>query len=361
MRALNVHYPLPQTAAAPRDNPQSIEKVELGRLLFYDPILSGDLDVACATCHHPNNGYAEYRDLSIGVNGSGFGINRTFNSPNTIPFVKRNAHTILNTAFNGLNITNNYDPENAPMFWDNRVKSLEAQAIEPILAFEEMRGTKYDEEEIIIEVISRLKKNKTYATIFKQVFRDEESITRENIGKALAAFERTLVTTNSRFDQFMRGDKDAISLSEKEGFEIFKEVGCGNCHNGAMFSDFKSHVLGVPENLKLSEFDKGIEERYAFRTPSLRNLRFTAPYMHNGIFNTLEEVLEFYEDIADGKERHEEIKASHYDEFVNELQLTSREINPIISFLNCLNDDDFDKKIPESVPSGLPVGGDIGR
>lgn len=146
---LNKFSALPQNVKTPVDNTTSTEKVELGRLLFYDPILSGDKDVACATCHHPKSGYAEYRDLSIGVNGKGLGAKRHFKQPNTIPFVKRNAHTVLNTAFNGIGTASSYNPSKAPMFWDLRVESLESQAIEPILAFEEMRGTHFSESQII--------------------------------------------------------------------------------------------------------------------------------------------------------------------------------------------------------------------
>ena len=147
---------LPLEFKTPADNPISEQKIELGRMLFFDPILSGNKDVACATCHHPSNGYAELRDVSIGVNGKGLSLNRAFNEPNTIPLGKRNAHTILNTAFNGMNTANKYVPEEAPMFWDNRIKSLEGQALEPIKSFDEMRGTRYEEDEILDEVVARL-------------------------------------------------------------------------------------------------------------------------------------------------------------------------------------------------------------
>ncbi|GAB5552536.1 MAG: cytochrome c peroxidase [Saprospiraceae bacterium] len=359
LNPLTTHAALPKTVIDPRDNISTDEKVELGRLLFYDPILSGDKDVACATCHHPDNGYAEYRDLSIGVNGTGLGFSRTFKQPNTIPFVKRNAHTILNTAFNGIKTTGSYHPDQAPMFWDLRVNSLEKQAIEPILAFEEMRGTHFSEAEIIDVVVNRLKRIPAYVALFESVFEEPESITEDNIAKAIAAFERTLVTTETRFDQYMRGDKKAISISEREGFLLFKKVGCGNCHNGPMFSDYLPHVIGVPTNDKLLEFDKGIEDQYAFRTASLRNLRFTAPYMHNGRFNSLREVLEFYEDISNGKNIHVDLERQQLDTLIQQIDMSVKEIGPIISFLNTLNDTNFDKAIPESVPSGLSVGGDI--
>ena len=286
---------LPETVKAPQNNLPSEEKELLGKLLFFDPILSGGKDVACATCHHPENGYAEFRDLSIGPNASGLGSKRKFNRENDIPFVKRNSQTVINSAFNGIDTYKRYDPENAPMFWDDRAKSLEKQALEPIKAFEEMRGHGFAENEILEIVVERLKNIPEYQKLFEAAFQEEGAVTVENLGKAIASFERTLVTNNSRFDRYMRGEQDAILLSEKEGFELFKSVGCVNCHNGPMFSDYKPHVLGVPQNRKLPVPDAGIQDSFQFRTPTLRNLRFTAPYMHNGSFSNLKEVLEFYE------------------------------------------------------------------
>ena len=140
---------------------------------------------------------------------------------------------------------------------------------------------------------------------------------------------------------------------------MFKKVGCVNCHNGPMFTDYKMHVLGIPENMKLSVPDSGFEGRYAFRTASLRNLRFTAPYMHNGSMTSLLKVLEFYEDISFGKSRNPLVPKDQFDPLIKELNLSVKEMRPIISFLNTLNDAGFDKEIPNTVPSGLSVGGDI--
>lgn len=359
LAALNRNSALPQDIISPANNPTTPEKIVLGKLLFFDPILSGNKDVACATCHHPETGYAELLDLSIGVNGTGLSSKRVFNSPNNIPFVKRNAHTVINTAFNGIDINNNYSPEEAPMFWDNRVKSLENQALEPIKAMEEMRGRKIAEEDILNEVVDRLNEIPEYRRLFKVAFNEDPVINSSNIGKAIAAFERTIVTNNSRFDQYMRGDKNAISISERNGFDMFKKVGCVNCHNGPMFTDYKMHVLGIPENMKLSVPDSGFEGRYAFRTASLRNLRFTAPYMHNGSMTSLLKVLEFYEDISFGKSRNPLVPKDQFDPLIKELNLSVKEMRPIISFLNTLNDNGFDKEIPNTVPSGLSVGGNI--
>jgi cytochrome c peroxidase len=350
---------LPLKIKSPLNNQQSKEKINLGRLLFFDPILSGDKDVACATCHHPDNGYAEFRDISIGVNGKGFGISRKFNKPNAIPFVKRNAHTVLNTAFNGINPSNHYNPEKSPMFWDLRVNSLEAQAIEPIKALEEMRGLNFTESEILNEVVLRLGEIPEYEKLFRNTFNESEPISIENIGKAIAAYERTLVTNNSRFDKYMRGETNAISLGEKEGFEVFKKVGCANCHNGPMFSDYKTHTLSVPENDKLTKVDDGFEQQFGFRTPSLRNLRFTAPYMHNGTLANLTEVLEFYEDLSFNKSRNSAIATNTIDTLAKKLTIRVKDMSSIISFLNTLNDEDFDKSIPEKLPSELQVGGNI--
>ncbi len=350
---------LPSEVEAPPDNPTTSAKVNLGRLLFFDPILSGNQDVACATCHHPNSGYAETLEISIGVNGHGFGTSRAFKQPNDIPFTKRNSPTVLNTAYNGMDIYQDYLPEQAPMFWDLRKNSLELQALEPIKALEEMRGRNYTAEEILDVVIGRLQANDEYRSLFASVFPGDNPINETNLAKAIASYERTLVANNARFDQYMRGDKDALSISEIEGFEAFKEAGCGNCHNGPMFSDYKVHVLGAPPSTKLSQLDSGFQRTFAFRTPTLRNLRFTFPYMHNGTITSLKKVLEFYEDLSNGKSRHESVEKEALDPLLDELDVDVGNMDQIVNFLHCLNDENFDKEIPESVPSGLPVGGNI--
>lgn len=350
---------LPAAVKHPSDNAPNPAKVELGRLLFFDPILSGNKDVACATCHHPTHGFAENLDISIGVNGHGLGSQRAFNTPNDIPFTRRNSPTVINTAFNGITPTGSYVPAAAPMFWDLRAAGLEAQALAPIKSLEEMRGREYTEKEILPVVISRLRAIPAYREHFRRAFGQAAQIDSLNLARAIACYERTLLTNHSRFDQYMRGDQTAISLSEKEGFEQFIRSGCGNCHNGPMFSDFQPHILGVPTTSKLEIPDRGMDSVFAFRTPSLRNLRFTAPYMHNGSLESLQRVLEFYEDIADGKARNPHVPVEQIDPLIPFLDLRVKDMSSIISFLNTLNDDRFDRSEPESVPSGLPVGGNI--
>jgi len=346
---------LPNLPIHPSDNPYSLEKVKLGKNLFWDPILSGNKDVACVTCHHPENGYAENLELSIGVGG--VGLSR-FRQNGTL--VKRNAHTVLNTAYNGIDASGTYFAETAPMFWDNRNNSLEEQAIQPILSEEEMRGTMITVGAIIDTIIIRLNNIPYYKNQFETVF-GSEGITEENIGKAIATFERTLTANNSRFDKFANGDKNALSSLELRGMMNFTEAGCANCHNGPMFSDYKLHVLAVPENDKLLTPDNG-NGKFAFRTPTLRNLELTAPYMHNGVFGTLEEVLNFYENFEGGEgesNQNPQVLESELDKKLLNLQVDDNKIASIIAFLNTLNDNNFDSEVPSEVPSGLNPGGNI--
>lgn len=351
---------LPRQVVDPADNPTTTRKVELGRLLFYDPILSGSKDVSCATCHQPEFNYAEFLETSIGVNGVGSGSKRHFLSPNNIPFVRRNSQSILNTAFNGIRNGETYQPESAPMFWDNRAKSLEEQALIPIVTLEEMRGRSLAEESILDEIIERIKNIQEYQSLFSEAFPGEKDpIQAGTVAKAIAAYERTLIATNSRFDQYMRGDSSALSTSEKEGLALFLKTGCARCHSGPMLSDFKLHTLGVPDSQNRKEPDAGPNNSFAFRTPTLRNLRYTAPYMHSGKFNTLEQVLEFYEDISGGKISNPNVSARQMDPLATQMNVNFRDISRIVEFLNTLNDDNFDKTVPERVPSGLPVKGNV--
>ena len=347
---------LPHYVNAPANNPLTADKTALGRLLFWDPILSGNKDVACASCHHPQFGYAEGRDLSIGVNGVGLGGSRRFATPNAIPFVKRNSQTILNVGFNGLDRAGQYNPAAAPMFWDMRVTSLETQALEPIKAFEEMRGDAYAEDKALDEIMARLNAIPEYRALFAKAFAGETAVSPANLGKALASFERSLLANNSPFDHYMNGDSKAMTAIQIEGMRQFQRIGCANCHNGPMFSDYRPHVLGVPDNGKLAESDRGIkDEPYAFRTASLRNLAYTAPYMHSGAFQTLEEVLKFY----DRAPKNPHVDRRQVDRRVRRLRDPDDEADVLIAFLGALNDDSFDKTIPSRVPSGLTPGGRI--
>jgi cytochrome c peroxidase len=350
---------LPLEAKAPADNSTTPEKIELGRLLFWDPILAGNKDVACASCHHPEFGYAENLDISTGVNGKGFGQKRVFMEPNEIPFTKRNAQGLLNVAFNGIDMNGQYDPATAPMFWDLRSKGLEDQSLHPIRQMEEMRGLKIEEQAVIDVVIARLKGISAYRQKFSEAFDQPDAVNETNLARALASLERSLLANHSRFDQYMRGDKKALSSSEIEGMKLFIKTGCARCHNGPMLSDFKTHVLGVKMNEKLSRIDSGFQQSFAFRTPTLRNLRFTMPFMHSGSIQTLENVMTFYEDLQGHDLPNKLVSKDSLDPLAKQLNVEFRDISRIVEFLNTLNDPDYDKTIPSSVPSGLPVGGNI--
>jgi cytochrome c peroxidase len=266
---------LPLASPAPADNPTTPTRVLLGRLLFWDPILSGPRDVACATCHHPEFGYADGIDLSIGANGSGLGPARAFVAGQLPRLVKRNSQTVLNVAFNGLTQATEAMPTKAPMFWDLRARSLEAQALHPRKVLEEMRGDAVSEDQAVVTAVARLRAIPEYRRLFSRAFGGDSPVTETNLGRALAAFQRTLLAVNSPFDRYVRGEAAALTPEQLRGLERFQSAGCVNCHSGPMFSDFAAHVLGVPDNAKLPQPDTGVNKTYAFRTPSLRNLGAT--------------------------------------------------------------------------------------
>ncbi len=374
---------LPIVAEAPEDNPTTADKIALGRLLFWDPILSGHRDVACATCHHPDFGYAEPLDVSIGAHGQGLGTARTFASGQPARFVKRNSQTLLNTAFNGITVAGSYEPATAPMFWDVRTRGLEAQALEPIKAQHEMRGTAYTEAKALATVVSRVAGIAEYQSLFAQAFGAPRAVLAENIGRALAAFQRSLLANNAPFDRYMRGDSTAMTAAQIRGMNAFQAVGCINCHSGPMFSDYQPHTLGVPENPKLSVPDSGVKAAFAFRTASLRNLAFSAPYMHNGTIATLPQVVQFYTRGGRGGRgrggggapngtgprgggrggftQNPHVSRAQLDPLLLQLRLRGGRQSDLLAFLDALNDREFDRTVPARVPSGLTVGGTISR
>lgn len=181
---------LPEFVINPIDNPTTPEKVELGKKLFQDPVLSGNFDVSCATCHHPDKGWGDNLARSIGVGGTGLGELRTGGE-----IVDRNANTIINSAFNGIDVNGNYDPSNTVMFWDNRALSLEEQSLIPIKSMPEMRGNAYSEEDAISVVSQRLENIPEYVNMFNNAFGTTTIIDGDKISKAIAAYERTIITT----------------------------------------------------------------------------------------------------------------------------------------------------------------------
>lgn len=334
---------LPITAALPMD---AVQIVELGRMLFFDPILSATRDVACASCHHPDHGWADGRATPLGVHAQGLGPERRQVIDGGFPPLLRNTPTILNAAFNGLQLHQKYEPALAPMFWDNRVQGLETQALVPIRTREEMRGDACSEKLALSEMTNRL------ARIPEYVARFEGAITPRKVAEAIAAYERTLITPDTPFDRFMRGDARAMNKAQIDGMEVFRRAGCALCHHGPMFSDFKLHAVGVTDSSS---------SRTEFRTPSLRNLKYTAPYMHHGGEPSLEGVLIFYDrlmdHVAEALDGGDTSTLPPLDPLLRHLNMQPEDHAPIAAFLEALNTDSYDRQVPDRVPSGLPVPG----
>ena len=373
----------------PPDNQPLRERILLGRLLFFDPILSGEKDVACGTCHHPDFAFADGRQFGAGVSGVGLGPDRVLSvsavTGDPIPAEARSTPTIFNTAFAA---DGEGQPSHlAPMFWDGRAVGLEGQATMPVPSRTEMRGDAFagsDEEAAAVtldSIIARLRGIPEYVAQFRSAFPDEAAqtvgdaavIDNSTLARAIAAYERELVTRNAPFDRFVAGDDGALTAQQREGLEsFFTTAKCFICHRGPMFSNFQFMVTGVPRagpgGSVLPGDDTGREEhtgrpsdRYRFRVPTLRNVALTAPYMHDGVFATLDEVLRFY---SEGTPRHDRVTNDDLEVVMQQpLGLTQSEVASIIAFLESLTDagtqlDPLLLSVPTTVPSGLtPVFG----
>lgn len=302
--------PLPRAVPAPKDNPTTPAKVELGKKLFFDPRLSGDNKMSCVTCHIPEKAYGDGLALSPGADGKP---------------LARNTQTCLNVGF-----FNRF-------FWDGRAGNLEEQALGPIQSSVEMNQN-LDELEAELAVIPG------YVTEFKNVFGTKPN--RDGIAKALAAFQRTLVTEPSPFDRYLAGDKDALSDDAKKGLDLFQgEAGCIRCHHGPLLSDGKYYRIGVLSKDEGRAVVTGKkEDRYRFRTPTLRNISQTGPYMHNGSLKTLDDVVTFY---------YRGIPAKDRDDFQLDVEALSgqsfSEISLIVEFLKSLTG-----KMPTGEPPKIP-------
>jgi len=282
--------PLPPPPSPP-DNPTTPEKAELGKKLFFDRRLSGDGTMSCATCHDPESGFADALPISLSY-------------PTTRNW--RNSPGLVNSAYR------------KTLFHDGRAGSLEEQALFPMMSpFEMNRNLDYLEE--------ALKTVPAYVDAFQAVFGGE--ITRQRVAMAIAAFERTLVSSDTPLDRFLRGDKAAFTAAQRAGYDLFVgKAGCSSCHNGPNLEDGKFHRLGVPEDPKAEDdprvlatarfvgkvsgfpdyrslredpgrflVTKNPADRKAFATPPLREVAATSPYMHNGALRTLEEVIDFHD------------------------------------------------------------------
>ncbi|WP_404377949.1 cytochrome-c peroxidase [Vreelandella aquamarina] len=252
--------PLPHLPPLPADNSQTDEKVELGNMLFFEPRISSSGVISCATCHNPALGWSDRIPRAVGHNGQ---------------VGERNTPTVLNSGF--------LDAQ----FWDGREPDLEGQALGPIQADVEMAMQ-------LDHALERLAEFDLYQNKFSAAYPDQEDpISADNLAKALAAFQRTLNTPDAPFDRYLRGDMDAISEQAKNGMVAFVDNGCIACHRGPNFTDSQFHAIQVPGSKDLGRYVVTGEEsdKYRFRTPSLRNVAVTYPYMNNGATPTLEEAV----------------------------------------------------------------------
>lgn len=331
----------------PADNPMTPEKIELGKKLFFDPILSGNYAMPCSACHLPEAGWAVQDKISFGY-------------PGTTHW--RNSQTIINSAYYG------------KLFWAGASKSLEGQARSAARG-----GVAGNGEDDMME--SRLAFVPEYRKAFAEVFGDDWPNIRHAY-KAIAAYQRTLVQTDTPFDTYMRGDDSALNDAQKRGLDLFAgKAGCIACHSGPLLSDEKYYNLGVPAfdgwetdpvaqiTFRFELFAKGsTEEMYRgtkddpglyfrtkqkadkgkFRTPSLRYTKYTYPYMHNGMLETLRDVVEFYNQGGGENEF-----AANKTALIQPLGLSDTEIDDIVAFLESLSGDEIlveEPDLPEMQP-----------
>ncbi|MDB5386434.1 MAG: Cytochrome-c peroxidase [Planctomycetaceae bacterium] len=297
----------------PADNPITPEKVALGAQLYFDPRLSSDGKVSCASCHDPAKGWSNGEAVATGVNGLKGG---------------RSAPTVLNTAFQVF------------QFWDGRMNTLEEQALGPIQNPIEMNMT-------LPEVVKRLNGIPGYKSQFQKVFKTD--VTSEGIGKAIAAFERTVLSGDSPYDRFTAGDAKALSPAAERGRDLFFGAArCSSCHSGPNFTDNAFHNIGIgmhhkePDHGRYAssklEGDKG-----AFKTPTLRDIARSAPYMHDGSLKTLEEVVAHYNKGGFPNE--------YLDEEIFPLKLTKEQIADLVTFMK---EGLSSSKYPDVKPPKLP-------
>ncbi|EMO62764.1 di-heme cytochrome C peroxidase [Leptospira borgpetersenii serovar Pomona str. 200901868] len=291
----------------PPDNAPTPTRILLGKTLFFDPILSGSNWISCATCHNPGLAWTDGLKTAVGHN---------------MKILGKNTPTILNGAYGN------------KMFWDGRADNLEAQALGPISSPDEMNQK-------IDELILELKNIRGYRELFSKAYPNED-INAVTIGKAIASFERTIFSTESAFDLWKKGNKGAISESAQRGFSVFNgKANCSACHQGDQFSDNGFHNIGLKNASKEVGRFKIVAVKSmkgAFKTPGLRDVALTGPYMHNGSYATLEEVVEHYDRGGDEK--------NNLDPNMTALKLTKDEKADLVEFMKSLNG----KMVPISIP-----------
>lgn len=303
-----------QPVVWPADNPYSAEKAELGRLLYFDARLSADGTVSCATCHSPKFGFTDGAPVSTGIRGQKGG---------------RSAPTVINRAYS------------LAQFWDGRAPTLEAQAVGPIANPIEMGNTH-------AAVIASLRKVNGYRELFAKAFGTQD-FTLDHLAKAIATFERTVLSGNSAYDKYKAGNRKALSPSQIRGLKVFVDKAkCDQCHEGINFTSNEYHNLGVgadkPDpDVGRFAVTKDPKDWGSFKTPTLRDIDRTGPYMHDGSQKTLEEVVDFY-DKGGTPNRN-------LDEKVKKLNLTEQDKKDLVAFMKALNGDSWQRiAVPEKFP-----------
>lgn len=313
--ALNAQFP---PIVAPPDNPTTPEKVELGRQLFFDPVLSASNGMSCATCHHPDLGFSNGAPISTPRAGA----------------PGRNVPTLWNVAYS------------RHLLWDGRVESLEAQAVDPLTLPSEMAATPQGIED-------ELKAIPAYVQLFDAAFGGgEAAVTFDNVARALAAFQRTLLSYDSRFDRYVAGDASALTVQEQRGLALFfsSQTHCAECHQPPTFAHGAFRVIGVPSDDPGRAGVSPTGLRGAFRVPTLRNVARSAPYMHNGSLATLEDVVHFYAQGAGGADGKTTV-----DPLLKGFDLSGQELSDLAAFMWALTDESALPAVPEQALSGLPV------
>lgn len=302
------------------------EQIDLGRYLFFDPILSADGSVSCASCHDPSMGFADGRGRAVGINGQ---------------TLQRSAPSLWNVGFF------------STLLWDGSKSSLEEQMQGPLYSPIEMGNTP-------AQLLTSLNGNTTYQALFAQAF-GEAPITLDQIYTAITAFESSLISLNSRYDLYAHGYHSALDENEIAGLNVFRSfvARCAECHTPPLFTNQQLAVLGVAD--APGEFiDPGAQaitgdasQRGAFRVPSLRNIARTAPYMHRGQKPSLEDAARFYTGGRGHEVPEDESLMIHWH--IWEPRLTEAEITSLAAFMRTLTDEAFMPETPGVVPSGLPV------
>ena len=311
----------------PVDNPTSPAKVALGRLLFFDPVLAADNELSCAGCHQPDFGFADGQPLARGRGASGAGPERRGGT-----LLERHTPALWNAGYA------------SALFWDGRAGTLEEQTTTPLTHADEMDADPAG-------LVAELQSIPEYVALFDDAF-GPGNVSFENVQRALAAFERTLISADSPFDRYAAGEFDALTPQQRRGLTLFRSgaTRCFECHAAPTFATNNFRVIGVPSDDPGRGAVADDAPAGAFRVPSLRNVALTAPYMHNGSLATLEEVIRFY---AAGGGRANGVE--NVDVFVQGFDVTDQEVADMIAFMAALTDESSLPEIPAMVPSGLPV------